>query len=132
MMATDKLFAGSIPEIYDRLLVPAEVFPDDPPRFMARTPHGHHDVDAIRRDLAVAGLHDVATEAVDAVSRAPSARVATIAFCQGAPLRNEIEARDASRLDEATGHAAEALAHRFRQGAVAGRLRASVVTAVAR
>ena len=56
---------------------------------MARTPHGHHDVDAIRRDLAVAGLHDVATEAVDAVSRAPSARVATIAFCQGAPLRND-------------------------------------------
>ena len=23
----------------------AAVFPDDPPRFMARTPHGYHDVE---------------------------------------------------------------------------------------
>src|ERR1700726_3503923 len=29
----------------------AGVFPKDPPRFMARTPHGHHDVGRIRVDL---------------------------------------------------------------------------------
>src|ERR1051325_791684 len=29
----------------------AEMFPKDPPRFMARTPHGYHDKDLIRRDL---------------------------------------------------------------------------------
>ena len=27
----------------------AEIFPDDPPRFMARTPHGYHDKALIRR-----------------------------------------------------------------------------------
>ena len=43
--------------------------------------------------------------------------------------RNEIEARDASRLEEATERAADALAQRFGSGAIDGRIRALVVTA---
>ena len=35
----------------------ATLFPDDPPRFLARTPHGYHDVDRISSDVAAAGLH---------------------------------------------------------------------------
>ena len=34
----------------------AALFPDDPPRFLARTPHGHHDTETIRRDLRGAGF----------------------------------------------------------------------------
>ena len=34
----------------------AELFPDDPPRFMVRTPHGYHDIEVIRRDLASGGF----------------------------------------------------------------------------
>src|SRR6185369_4882763 len=41
----------------------AEVFPDDPPRFMARTPHGHHDVERIRHDLTAAGFAEVRVDA---------------------------------------------------------------------
>jgi ubiquinone/menaquinone biosynthesis C-methylase UbiE len=33
----------------------AAVFPDDPPRYMARTPLGHHEVERIRQDLKAAG-----------------------------------------------------------------------------
>jgi ubiquinone/menaquinone biosynthesis C-methylase UbiE len=33
-----------------------EVFPDDPPLFMARTPHGYHDIELIRRELTAAGF----------------------------------------------------------------------------
>jgi hypothetical protein len=44
-------------------------------------------------------------------------------------LRNEIEARDASRLEHATATAAQALAHRFGNGAIAGRIRAFVINA---
>jgi hypothetical protein len=44
-------------------------------------------------------------------------------------LRNEIEARDASRLEEATKRAAEALAHRFGKSAIDGRIRAFVISA---
>ena len=34
----------------------ARIFPNDPPRFMARTPHGYHDTALIRRDLEAAGF----------------------------------------------------------------------------
>ena len=105
------------------------VFPKDPPRFMARTPHGYHDRRIIERDLANGGF--VAAPRVDTVaarSRAESFRIPAIAFCQGTPLRNEIEARDASRLEEATDVAAEAIAERFGRGAVDGRIQAHVVT----
>jgi ubiquinone/menaquinone biosynthesis C-methylase UbiE len=109
----------------------AGLFPDDPPRFMARTPHGHHDVERIREDLKAAGFAEVAIDAVDARSRAPSARHVAVAYCQGTPLRNEIEARDAARLEEATDRAADAVAVRFGSGAVDGRIRAIVATAAA-
>ncbi len=108
----------------------AAVFPDDPPRFMERTPHGYHDVEQIRRELNAAGFTDIAIEAVDHRSRAASPRGPAIAYCQGTPWRNEIEARDATRLEEATQRSAEAVAQRFGNGAVDGRIRAFVITAV--
>jgi SAM-dependent methyltransferase len=108
----------------------AAVFPRDPPRFLARTPHGYHDADLIRRQMAEAGFSNISIDAVEHRSRAPSPRHPAVAYCQGTPLRNEIEARDASRLEEATNLAAEAIASRFGSGAVDGRIRAFVVTAV--
>jgi ubiquinone/menaquinone biosynthesis C-methylase UbiE len=101
----------------------ASVFPDDPPRFMARTPHGYHDHVTIARDLAGGGFTAVPRfDTLAARSRADSARDVAVAYCQGTPLRNEIEARDASRLEEATAVAAEAIARRFGGGAVEGGL----------
>jgi ubiquinone/menaquinone biosynthesis C-methylase UbiE len=119
----DNEFADLVTEVL------AGLFPDDPPRFMARTPHGHHDVERIRQDVKAAGFAEVAVEAVDARSRAPSARHVAVAYCQGTPLRTEIEARDASRLEEATDRAAQAVAQRFGTNAVEGRIRALVVSA---
>jgi ubiquinone/menaquinone biosynthesis C-methylase UbiE len=107
----------------------AVVFPADPPRFMARTPHGYHDLNRIRADLADAGFVSVAIETVDAVSKAASPHDVAVAYCQGTPLRNEIEARDAARLEAATQAAADALARRFGSGPVEGRIRAHVIAA---
>ena len=76
----------------------AELFPDDPPRFLARTPHGYHDTGLIRRELEDAGFSGVAIETRAERSRAASPRVPAVAYCQGTPLRNEIEARDAAML----------------------------------
>jgi SAM-dependent methyltransferase len=105
------------------------LFPQDPPRFLNRTPYGYFDRAAIERDLANAGLPSSAQfETVAARSRAISAEFAAIAFCQGTPLRSEIEARDASRLNEATRVAAEAVARRFGRGPVDGKIQAHVVT----
>lgn len=108
----------------------ARMFPKDPPTFMARTPHGFHDVDVIGRDLAAAGFASVAVETVDKMARAASARDAAMAYCQGSPLRGEIEARDASGLERATQIGADALTQAFGSGAIEGRIRAHVITAV--
>ncbi len=107
----------------------AEVFPHDPPRFMARTPHGYGDKDQVRNDLMGAGFADITIDAVEHRSRAPSPREPAIAYCQGTPLRSEIEARGAPGLEAATERAAEALAKRFGSGAVDGKIRALVISA---
>ena len=105
------------------------LFPEDPPRFLARTPHGYHERSIIGRDLANGGFTKSARIAtVASRSRAESPRIPAIAYCQGTPLRNEIEARGAARLGEATEVAAEAIARRFGRGAVDGKIQAHVVT----
>jgi SAM-dependent methyltransferase len=105
------------------------VFPEDPPRFLARTPHGYYDHATIQRDLAQGGF-DASPEIVTvaARSRAESARIPAVAYCQGTPLRNEIEARNAARLGEATDVAAQAISRRFGGGAVDGKIQAHVVS----
>jgi SAM-dependent methyltransferase len=109
----------------------AEMFPDDPPRFMARTPHGYHQVQNIVADLAAAGFKEAPAISTLAMrSRAQSARVAAIAYCEGTPLRGEIEARDASRLAEATNRAERAIAVRFGAGGVDGKIQAHVISVV--
>jgi len=107
----------------------AALFPDDPPYFLARTPHGYHDVQRIGAELAAAGFSRIDIETVAHRSRALSPRDPAIGFCQGTPLRNEIEARDPSRLGEATDAAAAALAARFGPGPIEGRIQALVITA---
>jgi len=107
----------------------ATLFPHDPPRFLARTPHGYHDVALIREDLSRAGFADIAIATHEKLSRAPSARHAATAYCQGTPLRNEIEARDASKLELATDRATAAIASRHGEGPVAGKIQAHVIVA---
>ena len=106
----------------------ATVFPADPPRFMARTPHGYHDTARIEQDLQAGGfVAPISFHTVAARSKAASARIAAVAYCQGTPLRNEIEARDKSRLGEATDVAAAAIEKRFGRGPVDGKIQAHVV-----
>jgi ubiquinone/menaquinone biosynthesis C-methylase UbiE len=109
----------------------AELFPNDPPRFLARTPHGYHDTALIRSELEQAGFSSLTIETKAAQSRASSPRLVAIAYCKGTPLRNEIEARDASKLETAIDHAAAALAKRHGHGAVAAKIQAHVIVAVA-
>ncbi|PRH84133.1 SAM-dependent methyltransferase [Labrys okinawensis] len=107
----------------------AEMFPDDPPRFLARTPHGYHDTGLIRSDLEDAGFSRVLIETRAEQSRAPSPRLPAVAYCQGTLLRTEIEARDAAKLEAATDHAASAIAARHGDGEVAAKIQAHVVVA---
>jgi SAM-dependent methyltransferase len=105
------------------------VFPDDPPLFLARTPHGYSNIDQIASELKDGGF--TATPDVDTIaarSKASDPSIPAIAYCQGTPLRNEIESRDSSLLEHATDVATTAISERFGSGAVNGRLQAHVVS----
>jgi SAM-dependent methyltransferase len=123
----DKISNNQFAELVTQAL--EEMFPNDPPRFLARTPHGHYDVDLLRLHLKAAGFTSISAAAIDARSRAPSPREPALAYVQGTPLRNEVEARDPARLEEATTRASRAIAERFGTGEVDGLIRAYVVTA---
>jgi hypothetical protein len=60
---------------------------------------------------------------------APSCRDPAIGYCQGTPLRIEIEARAANRLVEGTEAAASRIGARFGNGPVDGMMQAHVITA---
>jgi ubiquinone/menaquinone biosynthesis C-methylase UbiE len=107
----------------------AELFPATPPRFLARTPHGYHDRARIESDLAAAGFSDVRVDVLAARSRAASPSLPAIAYCQGTPLRGEIEALGPGALAAATDAATAALAKRFGSGAIDGKIQALVITA---
>jgi hypothetical protein len=79
--------------------------------------------------LAAAGFTRLEVETVTHRSRAASHRDPAIGFVQGTPLRNEIEARDAARLAEATEAAAAAVMARFGAGPIDGKMQAHIVTA---
>ena len=107
-----------------------DIFPDDPPLFLARTPHGYHDKTTIQDQLRSAGFVDITLDTVTRRSLALSCQDPAIGYCQGTPLRNEIEARDASRLAEATAAAARRISERFGDGPVDGKMQAHVITAI--
>jgi ubiquinone/menaquinone biosynthesis C-methylase UbiE len=107
----------------------ARIFPNDPPRFLARTPHGYHDKAVIRRDLEEAGFSRVTIDTRAEQSHASSARIPAVAYCQGTVLRTEIEAREAGKLEAATDYAAGALADRHGSGAVAAKIQAHIILA---
>src|SRR5689334_1041637 len=103
-------------------------YPPAPPRFLARTPHGYADRAGIERDLSAAGFTRPAElVTLTESSRAASADIPALAYCQGTPLRNEIEAREPGGLAGATALAAEAIRRRFGAQAVEGKVQAHVV-----
>ena len=53
----------------------ARIFPNNPPRFLARTPHGYHNTALIRSELEAAGFSRVAIETRAEQSRASSPRL---------------------------------------------------------
>ena len=124
----DTISANEFADVVTQAL--AEFFPDDPPRFLARTPHGYSDVLCIQQELSAAGFLSISCDAVERVSKASSPIGPAVAYCQGTPLRNEIEARDPTRLEEATKFAADALKSRFGNGLIEGRIRAFVFAGV--
>ncbi len=106
-----------------------ELFPDDPPRFMHRGPHGYSDKRLIAADLARGGFDQLEIFTVAHRSRSASPRDAVIGYCHGSPLRMEIEAKGTDALGRATEAAVGALTRRFGASAIEGGIQAHVVVA---
>lgn len=109
--------------------VTGAAFPDDPPQFITRTPHGYYDVAVIEAELRTAGFAEIEITTVEHRSDAPDARTAATAYCQGTPIRNEIEARDPDAVQAVTDRAAEAIAKAYGDGPVSGKIQAHVIIA---
>ncbi len=124
----DRIESNEFPDAVEEAL--ALRFPDDPPRFMSRTPHGYFDEGQIRADLAAGGFSSSITfEGVEDRSPASGAEMVATAFCQGTPLRNEIESREPGGLADVTRFTAKAIAKRFGTGPIEGRIRGFVISA---
>ena len=106
-----------------------EVFPDDPPTFVTDLPHGYHDRAGLVADLEAAGFGRVELVTVTMPSLAASAADVAAGFCQGSPLRLQIEGR--GDLDATTAAVAAAMEERLGRGPVTGSMAAHVFEAIA-
>lgn len=103
-------------------------FPDDPPTFIERVPHGYHDPEQIVADLRAGGFAaQPSIERVEYVSRAANAHDVATAYCMGTPIRAELERRRPGGLAEVVALATAALEARFGSRDLEGRISAQVV-----
>lgn len=102
------------------------MFPNDPPTFLERIPHGYHDPDVLRADVEAAGLHDVRVERVTMSGTAESAHAVAEGFGLGSPLRFELEKR--GHLGEIVAELTRELVTRLGEGPITGKLSALVIT----
>ena len=110
----------------------AKRFPENPPMFLARTPHGHYDPVPIQADARAGGFTaEVMYDVVPARSRADTARVVAIAYCQGTPVRGELEAFGPDALTDATEVCTDALTAQFGAGPVDGKIQALMFSVTA-
>jgi SAM-dependent methyltransferase len=124
----DRLEENELPNAVTEAL--AGLFPDDPPTFMRRIPHGYHEPAAIARDLGAGGFTSTSTiETVAFTSHAADARAGAVAFCCGTPLRPDLEARAPGQLDEVVAAVTSVLTARFGAGAIDTKIQALVVSA---
>jgi len=107
----------------------ADTFPDDPPTFLARIPHGYHDAELVAADLAKGGFGQVTVETVELECRSPDVAGLARGYCRGTPLRPEIEAR--GDLEATTKALEAALTRQFGPGPVIARMSALVASGTA-
>ena len=110
----DQLAHNPVFEIVHRAV--AGLYPARPPGFIARTVCGYSDEVLIREDLRKGGFEACTVETLEKTWSASSSRDAAIGFCQGSPLRAEIEAADPDGPGRATEAAAAAIAAHFGGG----------------
>ncbi len=106
------------------------LFQENPPLFLDRVPHGYHDKDQIAEDLREGGFSNFTIDTLSLTSKANAPQIPAFAYCQGTPMRNELEALDAN-LNQVTSIVEEALSRSFGTSQISGPIQAHIVTAQA-
>lgn len=109
--------------------VAATLLPDDPPQFLARTPHGHGQPDLIRSELAAAGFDhvEIDTETRDSTASDPS--YPAIAYARGTPMYGELARHGEAMVERVVEAATEEIRARFGDGPVSAGIKGFVITA---
>lgn len=115
------------PIVVATLMGLSRLYPQHPSWFLERTPCGYRETEVIRADLAAGGFVDCSIETVTLRGRAASPMSPAIGFCQGSPMRTELEALDPTGLEAATAAAAATIAEQFGEGAFETELCALVI-----
>jgi SAM-dependent methyltransferase len=105
----------------------AAVFPDDPPTFIVRIPHGYSDPTQIRSDLVAGGMTPISVDRLVLTGTAPSARTLAEGFGLGSPLRFALQER--GPLEDLVDRLADEMTARLGEGPLEGESAAWVVTA---
>ncbi|MGR9245739.1 class I SAM-dependent methyltransferase [Rhizobium leguminosarum] len=85
----------------------ANLFPSDPPDFLRRLPYSYVDPRLIKAQVTSAGFEAVSCDRVKLTSVATTAHDVAAAFCQGTPLRREMEWRAPEHISEIVDEVAE-------------------------
>jgi ubiquinone/menaquinone biosynthesis C-methylase UbiE len=107
----------------------AELFPANPPQFLAQTPYGWSDRAEIERVTRAGGFSKVALETVGFACVSPSAEDAARAWVEGTPLRAALQERGVTDVSDVREAVAKVLAARFGEKPCRSTMRAVIVTA---
>jgi SAM-dependent methyltransferase len=115
-------------EFADSLLAALRTtFPTDPPTFIVSVPHGYAAPEEVEADLTAGGLISEGWESLTLQSTAASAADLAVGFCEGTPIRAEIERR--GELAATTRCVSRLMTARLGDGAVRGSMTAFVFQA---
>jgi ubiquinone/menaquinone biosynthesis C-methylase UbiE len=106
-----------------------EIFPSDPPQFIASSVHGYADNEMIDDDLTTAGFTDAIYTTVELPFAAASAHDVATGYCLGTPLRSDLGLRTSGNIEPVIEATAMALRKRFGSGAITTTMRAHIISA---
>jgi ubiquinone/menaquinone biosynthesis C-methylase UbiE len=106
LVTFDRLELNPVPQAAGQAV--AELFQDDPPRYMEQGPFSYTEPGLIEADLRAAGFTEIELDTV-ALSTTVNASEAAYGLVLGSPFRSEIERRDPAALDRALDAVTEAL-----------------------
>ncbi|MGO7543218.1 class I SAM-dependent methyltransferase [Rhizobium ruizarguesonis] len=105
----DSLPANDFARCVDECL--ASLFPSNPPDFLRNLSYSYFDIASITAQMSSAGFDAISCDRIELTSVAAAHDIAA-AFCQGTPLREEIERRAPARISEIVDEVAERMESR--------------------